>query len=62
VPKIMSGLPEFPRPCEVTSHQFHLDGFCYALINGIALVESKSGEVGRFDLTGYYSIKFKDRD
>jgi hypothetical protein len=53
---------DFPRPCEVTSNQFHTEGMCLALTeDGIALVENERGKVSRYDLTTIFSIEFTDR-
>ena len=58
---ILLQIIQYPRHCSISSHQFHLDGICLDIINGIALVESANGSVTAFNLTENYSIKFKDR-
>lgn len=55
----------FPRPCVISSHQFHIEGLCLLITtDGHAVVELGRGDVSRYPLhpAGLYSIKFLDRD
>lgn len=56
-----SKLP-LPRPCKIDGHQYVATGYCWALTpSGIALVETESGSVTRYDLTqSVYSLTFTD--
>jgi len=53
------------RPCEVTSHQFSMEGLFHRFIvyedKNLALVELKDGTVNEYDLS-YNHIKFTDRE
>ena len=58
------GVPakQLPRPCQVTSHQFHVDGWCWVITKeGKALVEGAQGGLSVYDLMGCYSLRFEDR-
>lgn len=57
----LNGSNVWPRPCAVGSHQFHMEGQCWALEKGVALVEGKNGVVSKYDLYGVYSLTFTDR-
>lgn len=52
---------DFPRPVEVTSHQFFVTGVAMALVDGMMLVELEDGRTQTFDVTTVYSFKFTDR-
>lgn len=52
---------EYPRPCVVESNQFHIEGLCLGINDGIALVECENGNVATYNLLGIYSLKFTDR-
>jgi hypothetical protein len=49
-----------PRPCEVTSHNYHVRGICWAInAQGHALVEVEGGEVRVYELFGKgYTLRF----
>lgn len=55
----------FPRPCQISSHQFHIEGMCLVITTtGHAIVELANGDVGQYLLTkpdGLFSMKFIDR-
>lgn len=53
---------DYPRPVEVTSHQFFARGLAMALVDGRMLVELEDGRTQTFDVTTVYSFKFTDRE
>lgn len=57
-------LPNPPRSCRVTSHQFCKDGIWHGFIfqpeTALAIVELEDGRVETFDMASVYHIQFTD--